>query len=223
MTLPSTHRFIDKTGVTGRPDDGGDVPVESITGVILAGGMGRRMGGQDKGLLPIDGRPLIAHVIDVLRPQVGPLLINANRNEDSYRELGYPVIKDRVGEFFGPLAGMASALQAANTPFLLTVPCDSPLVPVDLGARLYRRLTAADAQISVAHDGTRMQQVFTLLRRDLLPDLLDYLENGGRKVEAWYGKHRLAFTDFSDRPEAFLNINTPEELKRLEGVRRAND
>jgi molybdopterin-guanine dinucleotide biosynthesis protein A len=188
--------------------------------VILAGGMGRRMGGQDKGLLRLHGRPLVARVVDALLPQVGSLLINANRNLDSYRALGHPVVQDTVGDFFGPLVGMASAMQAAATPYLLSVPCDSPLLPGDLCARLYRTLKSADAHISVAHDGSRMQPVFALLRRELLPDLLDYLRGGGRKIDTWYGRHRLALADFSDRSDAFLNINTPEELNNLEAMKR---
>ncbi|MEA3275113.1 MAG: molybdenum cofactor guanylyltransferase MobA [Pseudomonadota bacterium] len=186
-----------------------------ITGVILAGGRGRRMGGQDKGLLEIDGSPLIMRTIEILKPQVGRLVVNANRNLERYRDLGFPVVQDVVGDFFGPLVGMASALEATTTPYLLTAPCDSPLLPADLCARLYNALKRGDAEISVAHDGTRMQPVFALLRRELLPDLLSYLENGGRKIDTWYAEHRFALADFSDRPKAFFNINTPEEWTAL--------
>lgn len=198
----------------------GSIPKKGITGVILAGGKGRRAGGRDKGLLKVDGRPLISHIIDVVRPQVGSLVINANRNIDIYRALGYPVAQDRMGEFLGPLAGMASAMQDSDTPYLLSVPCDSPLVPADLCAKLYRALQAADADIGVAHDGTRMQPVFALLRRELLPDLRSYLDKGGRKIDTWYKEHRLALADFSDRPNAFLNINTCDELRTLEAMKR---
>lgn len=191
-------------------------PRSEITGVVLAGGLGRRMGGNDKGLLEISGRPLITHIIDILRPQVGSVLINANRNLDGYRDFGFPVVQDVVGGFFGPLMGMASALQASDTPYLLTVPCDSPLLPVDLCVRLYRALTTANAEIGVAHDGARMQPVFALLRRELLQDLLVYLEQGGRKIDTWYAEHRFILVDFSDRTEAFLNINTPAEWNTLE-------
>lgn len=190
-----------------------------ITGVILAGGLGRRMGEQDKGLLPLEGRPLVVHVIDVLRPQVGRLIISANRNLDRYRALGLPVVEDMVGEFFGPLVGMASAMRDASSPLVLAVPCDAPSVPADLCARLYRQMRATGADISVAHDGTRMQPVFALLRRDLLSDLLEYLNKGGRKIDTWYAKHRLVLTDFSDRPDAFLNINTPQELIAAESAK----
>ena len=192
------------------------VPKEEITGAILAGGRGRRMGGVDKGLLEIDGTPLVLRIAAVLRPQIGTLVLNANRNLERYREFGYPVIQDIVGDFFGPLVGMASALQAVKTPYLLTVPCDSPLLPHDLSTRLFHALHRNNAEISVAHDGTRMQPVFTLLRRELLPDLLSYLDSGGRKIDTWYGEHRLALADFSDRTEAFLNLNTPAEWNILE-------
>jgi molybdenum cofactor guanylyltransferase len=202
-----------------RAEEGPDsdrVPKEEITGAILAGGRGRRMGGEDKGLLKIDGTPLVLRIAAVLQPQVGTLVINANRNLERYREFGYPVIQDIVGEFFGPLVGMASALQAVETPYLLTVPCDSPLLPHDLSARLFHALRRNNAEISVAHDGTRMQPVFTLLRRELLPDLLSYLDSGGRKIDTWYAEHRLALADFSDRTEAFLNLNTPAEWSTLD-------
>jgi len=195
------------------------IPKEQITGAILAGGKGRRIGGRDKGLLQIDGKPLIGHIIDIVRPQVGSLLINANRNIDTYRTFGHQVIPDMMGNFFGPLVGIASTMQHSDTPYLLSVPCDSPLVPADLCARLYRALKAADADISVAHDGTRLQPVFVLLRRELLPDLLHYLDKGGRKIDTWYAEHRLVVTDFSDRPDAFLNINTSEELRALEAAK----
>lgn len=194
------------------------IPRDQITGAVLAGGQGRRMGGRDKGLLEIHQQPLIRRILDVLQPQVGPLLINANRNLEDYRRLGPPVVQDVVGEFFGPLVGMASALQAADTPYLLTVPCDSPLLPPDLAARLYRAMLAADAEISVAHDGARMQPVFALLRRELLEPMLRYLNNGGRKIDTWYAEHRFALADFSDCPEAFRNINTPAEMAELESL-----
>ncbi|MGD2137708.1 MAG: molybdenum cofactor guanylyltransferase MobA [Gammaproteobacteria bacterium] len=194
-----------------------DAAARQVTAVILAGGRARRMDGQDKGLLRLAGRPMIEYVMTALEPQVGTILVNANRNLDSYRAYGYPVIQDITGGHFGPLAGMASGAQAATTPYLLTVPCDAPLLPAVLVERLLQALAGNRAGISVAHDGIRMQTVFALLRRKLLPDLLSYLENGGRKVESWYARHRLAQADFRDRPDAFLNINTPAERAALEG------
>ena len=192
------------------------MPIDDITGVILAGGLARRMGGIDKGLIPLNGKPMVEHIIDAIRPQVGTLVINANRNHDDYRRYGLPVIPDRMGDYFGPLVGMASALEASDTPYLLTVPCDSPLIPADLAERLYRKLRETGAEISVVHDGERMQPVFALLHRDTLPSLLAYLEEGGRKIDTWYVQHRLALVDFSDRRELGLNVNTPDEQARLE-------
>jgi molybdopterin-guanine dinucleotide biosynthesis protein A len=200
-----------------------EAPQAEITGAILAGGKSRRMGGKDKGLLLVNGQPLIGHIIDALLPQVGSLLINANRNLDSYRTLGHAVITDILGHHLGPLAGIASAMRASDAAYLLTVPCDSPLVPLDLSTRLYRELKAAGADISAAHDGNRMQPLFALLRRDLLPDLLSYLERGERKTDAWYRQHRLVLSDFSDQPDSFLNINSPEDLRGLGALERHNN
>ena len=146
----------------------------------------------------------------------GTLLINANRNLEDYARFGLRVIPDRMGEFFGPLVGMASALEVSTTPYLLTVPCDSPLIPADLAARLYQKLREEDAEISVVHDGERMQPVFALLQRELLPSLLAYLDAGGRKIDTWYAEHRLALADFSDRQELSCNVNTPDEQARVE-------
>lgn len=192
------------------------LPRPDITGVILAGGRSQRMGGEDKGLVRIDGRPMVDHIIRALSPQVGPLLINANRNLDDYRGFGYPVIPDIMGDFYGPLVGMASALQVTETDYLLCVPCDSPLLPHNLAQALYGALHARQAEIGVAHDGSRMQPVFALLRRDLLADLLTYLEAGGRKIDTWYAQHRLVIVDFSDRADTFFNVNTQQERRMLE-------
>jgi molybdopterin-guanine dinucleotide biosynthesis protein A len=191
-------------------------PDRDITAVILAGGKARRMGGEDKGLIELRGRPLLEYIIAGLRPQAGHIIVNANRNLDRYREFGYPVIADMMGDYLGPLVGMATGMQAASTPLLLVVPCDSPFVPADLCATLRHELESADAEISVAHDGIRMQPVFALLRCELLPGLLSYLEEGGRKIDTWYAQQRLALADFSATPDAFLNMNTPEDLLVIE-------
>jgi molybdenum cofactor guanylyltransferase len=174
------------------------------------------MGGQDKGLLTLAGHPLIEYVITALKPQVGAILINANRNLETYRSYGYRVIEDLTGEYRGPLAGMASGACAATTPYILVVPCDTPLLPAVLAERLLQALADDRAEISVAHDGALMQPVFALLRRELLPDLLEYLDTGGRKVETWYARHRTALAGFPEWPDAFLNINTPDERAALE-------
>ena len=192
-------------------------PVEHIAGTVLAGGRGRRMGGEDKGLVEIAGRPMVAHVLERLRPQAGLLLVNANRNRERYAEItGCRVIADREGGYAGPLAGMASAMEAARTRFLLTAPCDAPLVSEHLGPRLYRALAEEHAEMSVAHDGVRLQPVFALIRCSLLGSLLAYLSSGERKIDRWYARHRMARADFSDLPQSFSNINTPGERAALE-------
>jgi len=193
-----------------------ETPDPDVTAVILAGGKARRMGGEDKGLVEVHGRPLLDYIIAGLRPQAGRIIVNANRNLDRYREFGYPVIADATGDFFGPLAGMARGMQAASTPLLLVVPCDSPFIPADLCATLRHALESEGADISVAHDGSRMQPVFALLRCALLPSLLSYLEAGGRKIDSWYAQHRLALADFSAAPDVFLNMNAPPDRQVIE-------
>jgi len=206
--------------MTGTTEDG--TPRAELTGVILAGGRARRMGGQDKGLVEVNGAPMVAYVARALRPQVGRLLINANRNVEAYaRVSGCEVVSDRLQGFAGPLAGMASAFDRARGRYLLTVPCDSPLIPGDLAERLHGALAEAGAEIAVAHDGERMQPVFALIDRDLQASLEAFLARGGRKIDAWYAAHRVALADLSDRPETFLNVNTPEERAALEDRLRA--
>jgi len=217
LPSPNTAGGPDNGRSADQPDGAARaIPRESITGVIMAGGKGRRMGGEDKGLLQIRGKPMLQYVLETLRPQVGRILINANRNQDRYRQLGYPVVADISGDFLGPLAGMASALQASDTEYLLTVPCDSPLLPASLAEVLFQALHRQQAEISVATDGQRMQPVFALLRRSLLPSLLEYLDNGGRKIDTWYAQHSTALADCSAFPDAFLNVNTPEEQTQVE-------
>jgi molybdenum cofactor guanylyltransferase len=190
---------------------------DAITGVVLAGGRALRMGGEDKGLIPVDGEAMVVHAVKGLRPQVGAVLINANRNRERYAELaGCEVVADADGDFAGPLAGMASAMQRAKTRYILTVPCDSPLLAPNLAERLFRALSDDDAEISVAHDGTRMQPVFALLDCALRASIVDYLAGGGRKIDVWYAQHRLALADLEDCPDMFLNINTREDRDLLE-------
>lgn len=191
-------------------------PKHDITGVILAGGRASRMGGIDKGLTPLSGKPMVAHVVSALRPQVGRLIINANRNLDEYAELGHRVVPDMLGEYFGPLAGIATGMQNATTRYVLTAPCDSPLLAADLGARLYNALEREDKEMSVAHDGNRLHPVFVLLRRDLLPSLLEFLHSGERKIDRWFARHEVSVADFSNSPETFINVNNPEERDALE-------
>ena len=192
-------------------------PLDDITAAVLAGGRARRMGGKDKGLVEVAGLPMVAHTIEALRSQAVEIIVNANRNADTYRAItGCRVVADTVGGFAGPLAGMASALEASATRLLLTAPCDSPLVASDLGRRLHAALDRDEAEIAVAHDGARMQPVFALLTRALLPDLLAFLRSGERKIDAWYATRRTVTADFSDILDMFLNVNTPQERDRLE-------
>lgn len=200
---------------TDRSIDTG-VPTADITAVILAGGRGERMGGIDKGLVPLGGRPMVQYVIEALRRQVGHILINANRNQAQYAALGYDVVPDELGGYPGPLAGMASAMRIAKTPYVMTAPCDSPLVVAQLVQRLYAALMRERADISTAHDGQRLHPVFALLRRDLLPSLEAYLASGERKIDRWFARHRLAVADCSDLAESFLNVNDPQERLALE-------
>lgn len=187
-----------------------------VTAVILAGGEGRRMGGEDKGLIEIAGRRMVEHVLARIVPQVGRVIINANRNRASYARLGHSVFSDELNDFQGPLAGVATALAQIDTPFLLTLPCDSPAPPEDLAARLYRALEAQQADIAVAHDGRRLHPVFALLRRELLPSLRDYLASGDRKIDLWFERHHSIAVDFADEAEAFLNVNSPADRTDLE-------
>jgi molybdenum cofactor guanylyltransferase len=188
-----------------------------ITAVILAGGRGSRMGGIDKGLVELNGKPLIEHVIAAIEPQVGSLMINANRNHQAYAELGYPVISDSMQDYQGPLAGFLAAMEAAQTSDILTVPCDGPLLAEDLVKRLREAREKEQAEIAVAFDGKRLQPVYALIPTRLKTSLQTYLDGGDRKIDLWYGQHRFAKADFSDIPATFVNVNTPEERERLQG------
>lgn len=192
-----------------------------ITGLILAGGAARRMGGGDKGLTELAGKPLIEYALARLAPQVDALIINANRNAARYADYGHPVVTDERQGFQGPLAGMASGLKASDTEFMVCAPCDSPLLPEDLVERLFRQLREQDAELSVAHNGERLQPVFTLMRAALADSLLAFLDGGGRKIDQWFQRHQLAVADFSDQPAAFSNVNSPEELDAMAGLLHA--
>jgi molybdopterin-guanine dinucleotide biosynthesis protein A len=190
---------------------------QDITGVVLAGGRATRWDGRDKGLIQVSGRPMISHVLDALAPQVGQVIINANRNLDEYRAFGLPVVTDASRDFLGPLAGIASGLAAARTEWVAITPCDSPLLAADCVGRLVSTCEDdARTDIAVAHDGERIQPVFALIRRGLLEDLDAYLESGGRKIDRWYGQQRMQLVDFSDKLDNFLNINRREDRDMLE-------
>lgn len=188
-----------------------------VTGVVLAGGLARRMGQQDKGLIPFNGQALISYALAAMKPVADEVLISANRNRDHYRNFGYPVIGDGNNQFDGPLAGILAAMQTAQSPRLLIMPCDSPLVKSEHLQRLLSALTD-DTDIAVAYDGERLHPVFAALKTHLQTDLQHYLHSGERKVQSWFGRHALVKVDFSDSPEVFANINTPEELQALQQV-----
>jgi molybdopterin-guanine dinucleotide biosynthesis protein A len=170
------------------------------------------MGGVDKGLVDLDGKPMVAHVLARLAPQVGDVMINANQNAERYGALGYPVVPDAVGGFAGPLAGLHAGMSAARSAFVVTVPCDSPFVPMDLVARLAAALEKAGGQLAVAKTFAQPHPVFALARRDVLPNLAAFLEAGGRKIDAWYAALATIEVSFDDEADAFRNINTAEEL-----------
>ncbi len=188
----------------------------NVTAVILAGGKGRRMDGKDKGLVELANRPLIEYVIDAIKPQVETIMLNANRNLDQYSRYGYPVVSDTLLDYQGPLAGFICAMKSAATSHIATLPCDGPFVPGDLVERLISSLMDNSAEIAVAHDGERMQPVYSLIPVTLSDSLDAFLESGERKIDLWYSQHRIALADFSDCPETFRNINTTEQRDRLQ-------
>ncbi|MFT7234743.1 MAG: molybdopterin-guanine dinucleotide biosynthesis protein [Methylophagaceae bacterium] len=184
----------------------------TVTGVILAGGQGRRMGGQDKGLIPYHKRPLIEHIITLFEPQVDELIINANRNIKQYQEYRHRIIEDTLTNFCGPLAGMLSVMQACESDFILTCPCDSPQISPQLRQRMMETLLANNADIAVAHDGDRMQPVFCLIPLRLTDHLEQFLANGDRKIDLWFTQHNTIAVDFSDQANSFTNFNHPEDI-----------
>ena len=195
------------------------IATQDITGLVLAGGRGSRMGGVDKGLQNHHGVPLALHALLRLQPQVGEAMINANRNLGAYESMGVPVWPDAQGDFPGPLAGVLVGLERCETPYLVTVPCDTPNFPLDLVERLARGLQAEGAELAMAatreHGEVVAQPVFCLLKSELLESLVKYLQSGERKVDRWTAQHRVATVVFDDT-SAFDNANTPEELQRLQ-------
>jgi molybdopterin-guanine dinucleotide biosynthesis protein A len=184
----------------------------SITGIVLAGGRGSRMGGVDKGLQPLRGKPMVEWVLARFAPQVGEIIINANQNLATYEQYGHRVVSDAIGGFAGPLAGLHAGLNAAKYPVVVTVPCDSPFLPTDLVQRLGGLLKGND--LAVAKTGTQAHPVFALMKRDVRESLEAFLASGGRKIDAWYAALRVVEVSFDDEADAFRNINTLEELKR---------
>jgi molybdopterin-guanine dinucleotide biosynthesis protein A len=188
--------------------------MDKVTGVVLAGGQGRRMGGVDKGLQLLRGKPMAQWAIERLAPQVDEVLINCNQNLEAYARFGRRLVPDEVGGFAGPLAGLHAALKAASHPLVATVPCDSPFLPLNLVSRLLDSLR--DRDLAVAKTGNQPHPVFSLVRRDVLANLEAFLKGGGRKIDAWYASLRTVEVSFDDEAEAFRNINTLEELKGSE-------
>lgn len=187
-----------------------------VTGLILAGGQGRRMGGVDKGLQMLRGKPMVAWVLERLAPQVDEVIINANQNGAAYARFERRVVPDRIGGYAGPLAGLQAGLEAAAHPLVVTVPCDSPFLPHDLVARLREAMQRSGADLAVAKTGAQPHPVFSLVRVLVLPGLAEFLEDGGRKIDAWYAALKVVEVPFDDEADAFSNINTREELKGFE-------
>lgn len=200
----------------------GSIAVSDITGLVLAGGRAQRMGGIDKGLIPFKGIPLIESALERLKPQVHTILINANRNHSIYSSYGYPVLADEDDSFSGPLAGFVAGLKACKTPYLLTVPCDSPLFPLDLANQLVDSLKTNQVKIGYASSQDTAgkiwaQPVFCLMHKDLLGSLKIFLESGERKIDRWFAQENACSVLFANE-KAFTNANTPEELAQLESL-----
>ena len=196
------------------------IATDDITGLILCGGRGTRMGGADKGLQNYHGMPLAMHALLRLTPQVGQLMINANRNLGAYESMGVPVWPDPMADYPGPLAGWLAGIERCETTYMAVVPCDSPHFPADLVQRLAQALVRDDAEIAMAatvEDGRiQVQPVFCLLKATLLESLVQYLHEGGRKIDRWTARHRCVQVVFDDA-QAFFNANTLDELQRLQG------
>lgn len=189
---------------------------DDITAIILAGGQGSRMGGVDKGLVELQGRPLVEHVIDCIQPQVDNIIISANRNFERYSCFGFTVMPDLWPDYPGPLAGLVSAAALVDTDYLMCVPCDTPHLPQDLADRLKKTLLEQQSEASVAVSDDELHAVCFLMQYAATRDLQHYLESGQRQVQAWLKTKRLAFTDFTDNAHAFANINSQLELQQHE-------
>ena len=193
---------------------------QHITAVILAGGKGSRLQHNDKGLMLFKQRPLIEHILEAITPQLSRIMINANRNQSQYESYGYPVFgdNDNVANFQGPLAGFLTAMSQVTTSHILTIPCDAPFVATDYANRMIQTLIDHPVDIAIAHDGKRRQSIHALLPVSLGENLELFLQTGKRKVGDWYQQQTCALTDFSDKPETLLNINTLSQLQALEAT-----
>ncbi len=189
-----------------------------VTGVILAGGLARRMNNQDKGLVNYKGRPMVCYAMEALAGVTGQSIINANRNLERYRQFGLPVVADQTGNFDGPLAGILAAMTHTDAEVLLVMPCDSPLIRTDHLQKLLSVREQNDADAAVAFDGERLHPVFLAIKTSLINSLQDYLASGQRKIDRWLEQQNTVRADFSDTPEIFININTMTELSELENT-----
>lgn len=187
-----------------------------VSGVVLAGGLARRMHQQDKGLVAFNRRPMVAYALQVMAPVVDELFINANRNIEQYQQFNYPVLRDATDDFAGPLAGVNAALNACAHETLLVMPCDSPFMTSTGLQTLLDERESSQAEIAVAFDGERTHPVFMVVRRSLRDSLQNYLARGERKIDHWFELHNWVKVDFSANPEFFSNINTLEQLAVLE-------
>lgn len=187
-----------------------------VTGVILAGGLARRMNKQDKGLVNFKGRPMVSYAIAALASVVDQIVINANRNSEQYRQFGWPVVADQTDSFDGPLAGVLAAMTHTGSDVLLVIPCDSPLIKAEHLQKLLATRAENDADIAVAFDGERLHPVFLAIKTTLKTRLQDYLSSGQRKVALWLEQQNMVKVDFSNEPEIFSNVNTMAELSVLE-------
>jgi len=187
---------------------------ETVTGLILAGGRSSRMQGIDKGLIQLNQQPMIVHVIQRLAPQVDQIIINTNRHKEKYQHFGFPVIDDGNLEFNGPLAGILAGLHHIHSGYLQSASCDSPQLPLNLTQRL-KNAIGNQHTIAVPFDGHRLQPTFSLIHHQLRNSLEDYLSQGNRKLQSWIQQQQTIEVDFSDQAQAFININTPQELDQL--------
>lgn len=192
-----------------------EIKPEDITVVILAGGKGRRMGGQDKGLVNYKNHTLIQHVIDAISQQTDNIIINANRNLSEYQNFGYPVVADTLNDFQGPLAGFLAAMGAVRTDYILTIPCDGPVITDNYVNRMRQGLTESKSMLAVASDGDRMQPVYALIPVKLSTSLRQFLAEGGRKIDCWYQQHNITLVEFANDSKFFTNINTPSDLQKF--------
>ena len=187
---------------------------QDINAVILAGGQGSRLGGLDKGLVELNKRPLIQHVIHRIQPQVSNIIISANRNIEAYSNFGFNVYEDDIPDFAGPLAGILKALEHSQSKWLLVVPSDSPFIPNDLVQRLSDNIESN--KVAIPHDGKYLHPTFALVHKNLTPSLKEFLQQGERKARVWMQQQEHTIVDFSEQAHAFININTENELKNAE-------